>query len=92
MNEVKTGTDWTLESTHDVLRNSSLKLEDRDRLPSKVVQDIDLVKSPSSKFPAAMILPYLVIPPTDSQISASGVPGNTADPEPWVLCWTECTL
>lgn len=92
MNRIKIGTRSALEPTHDVLRNSSLKLEDGDRLPSKVVQDIDLNKSSSSKSSAAIVLLYLVIPATDSQISTCGVPGNAADPEPGVLRWTECTL
>ena len=92
MNRIKIGTRSAPEPTHDVLRNSSLELEDCDGLPSKVVQDIDLNKSSSSKLSAAMVLPYLVIPATDSQISTCGVPGNTADPEPGVLRWAECTL
>lgn len=92
MNQIKTRIGRTPEFTHGILRNSSLELEDRDRLPSKVVQDIDLARSLSSKLSGTMIPSYLIIPPTDSYISTSGVPGNTADAEPGVLRWTEGTL
>lgn len=80
------------ELTHDVGRNSRLKLEDRDRLPSKVVQDMDLAMSSSSKFCVVQALTHLVIPATDGYVSASGVPGDTADPESWVIRRTERTL
>jgi len=66
MNRIKIGAGPIYELTHDVGRNSSLKLEDRDRLPSKVVQDIDLTTFSSDNFSTARILAYLVIPAADS--------------------------
>lgn len=66
MNRIKIGIGPTYEFTHDIVRNSSLELEDRDRLPSKVVQDIDLTMLSSSNFSASRILTYLTIPATDS--------------------------
>jgi len=53
MGEVKVGTGSFYEFTHDVGWNSSAKLEHRDRLPSKVVQDIDLTTPSSSNSLAA---------------------------------------
>ena len=66
MNRIKIGTGSIYELAHDVGRNSSLKLEDRNRLPSKVFQDIDLTVFSSRNFSAARILAYLVIPAADS--------------------------
>jgi len=66
MNRIEIGTGSIYEFTHDVGRNSSLKLEDRDRLPSKVVQDIDLTAFSSGNFSATRILAHLVIPAADS--------------------------
>jgi len=66
LRKVKVGTGSVYELTHNVRRSPSLKLEDRDGLPSEVVQDIDLVTSSSNKFYIAWIITYLVVPATDS--------------------------
>ena len=65
MNRIKIGTGAIYELTHDVGRNSCMKLEDRDRLPSKVIQDIYLTVFSLRNFSATGILAYLVIPATD---------------------------
>ena len=66
MGKIKIGTDPISEPTHDIGRNSSLKLEYCDGLPSEVVQNIDLTVSSSSNFCTTRILAYLVIPAADS--------------------------
>lgn len=66
MNCIEIGTGSIYELTHDVGRDSGLKLEARDRLPSKVVQDIDLTTFSSGNLSATRILACLVIPAADS--------------------------
>ena len=66
MNKIRVGKGSIYELTHDVWRNSGLKLEDRDRLPSKVVQDIYLTEFSSNNFSVARTLTYLVVPAADS--------------------------
>jgi len=66
MNWIEIGTGSIHELTHNAGQDSGLKLEDRDRLPSKVVQDIDLTTFSSGNCSATRILAYLVIPAADS--------------------------
>lgn len=60
--KIKGGTGYIQELTHDVGRNSSLKLKHRDGLPSEVVQDIDLNRAGQ-----VASIPHVFLPTLSSQ-------------------------